>query len=134
MSKNTIIMGLTLAFILSVGPMAGGQMQSTDYRITTSAMSGGGGPMASDNYNMESTLGQSSPLMNPADPPWSPNYDLFPGLWYTLATAIPVCDGIASFAAAYGSTSLDANYNASCDMDIDGDVDGGDLAVFTSGL
>ena len=28
-------------------------------------------------------MGQPSPLMDPAAPPWSTNYDLYPGFWYT---------------------------------------------------
>ena len=134
MSKNRFSTVLTLAVILSFVPVARGQMQSTNYRITTSVMSGGGVPMASDNYNMDSTLGQSSPLMNPTDPPWSPDYDLYPGFWYTLEAVIPVCDDIASFSMTFGSVSVDANYNAACDIDTDGDVDGSDLAVFSSGF
>jgi len=58
---------------------------------------------------MEGTVGQPSPLMDPDDPPWSSGYDLYPGFWYTLA-GIAYCDG---------------------DFDLDGDVDGSDLALFS---
>ena len=37
---------------------------------------------------------------------------------------------LAEFAAAYGFTSADNNYNALCDFDSDGDVDGSDVNIF----
>ena len=36
-----------------------------------------------ENYNTRSTLGQPSPLMDPANPPNSTSYELYPGFWYT---------------------------------------------------
>jgi len=103
-------------------------MQSENYSITTSVISGGGVPMASDNYQINPTLGQSSPLMDPADPPYSTSYDLYPGFWYTLEVIIPTCDDLASFTTAYGSITGDTNYSFACDLDGDDDVDGIDLA------
>lgn len=86
------------------------EMQSDNYRIPTSVFSGGGAPAGSTNYQTESTLGQPSPLMDPSDPPWSTNYNLEPGFWYTVAV-VEVCEG---------------------DFEPDGDVDGSDLSVFIS--
>jgi hypothetical protein len=66
--------------------------------------------MASANYGLNGTLGQPSPLIDPADPPYSTSFDLLTGFWYTL--------------------------NDGCRWDIepplggDGDVDGADLAEF----
>lgn len=68
--------------------------------------------MGSANYQMNSTLGQSSPLMDPADPLYSYSYDLYPGFWYTL------------------DVGLECYY----DLDGDGDVDGNDLAEFAEKL
>jgi len=85
------------------------EMESANYRIPTSVMSGGGAPMSSANFKTNATLGQSSPLMDPANAPWSPNYDLYPGIWYTIEmAAIDWCEG---------------------NFDGDSDVDGSDLAV-----
>ncbi|MDL1955691.1 MAG: C25 family cysteine peptidase [Candidatus Desulfofervidus auxilii] len=41
-------------------------------------------------------------------------------------------DDLAVFAAAFGSTSSNPNYNKICDFDYDYDVDGFDLAIFAS--
>ena len=40
--------------------------------------------MSSANFQMNSTLGQSSPLMDSDDPPVSENFTLNPGFWYTI--------------------------------------------------
>jgi hypothetical protein len=84
-------------------------MSSANYRITTTVVSGGGGPMASASYGLNGTLGQPSPLIDPYDPPWSTSYDLLTGFWYTVG--------------------------GGCRWDIepvsgDGDVDGADLAEY----
>ena len=84
MSKNTFRTILILTLILSFVPVARGEMQSTHYRVTTTVLSGGGLAMASVSFNMDSTLGQSTALMNSADAPWSPGFDLYPGFWYTV--------------------------------------------------
>lgn len=60
-------------------------MTSTSYRITTAVFGGVGTPVASANYKSDSTMDQSSPLMDPFDPPYSKNYDNFPGFWHTSA-------------------------------------------------
>jgi len=86
------------------------EMQSPNYRLPTSVLSGGGVPTGSTNYQTNSTLGQPSPLMDPADPPSSSNYNLEPGFWYTVKAA-SVCRG---------------------DFEPDGDVDGLDLDIFNS--
>jgi hypothetical protein len=111
MSKALILGFIALLLVSNPGKGANAQMQSEHYRITTSVMSGGGGPMdsGSGTYRLNGTMGQPSPLMDAADPPYSLNYDLYPGFWYTLG--------------------------AGCLWDIepesgDGDVDGADLAVF----
>ena len=65
-----------------------------------------------------------SALMDPAYPPLSTNYDLYPGFWYTLEAGTAECTELSCFAATYGLTSADASYNFACDFDHDGDVDG----------
>ena len=88
------------------------EMSSTNYRITTTVMSDGGTPMASANYQMNSTLGQPSPLMEQGMDPYSDNYGLLPGFWYTVGA---------------GSGCL-------YDYLGDGDVDGADLAEFVNAV
>jgi hypothetical protein len=67
-------------------------MKSENYRISTSVQSGGGAFMVSAHNQKESTLAQSTPLMNTGSPPYSKGYALYPGFWYTLgaSTSKPV--------------------------------------------
>ncbi len=119
--------------VLALAPRAFAGMQSSSYAITTAVVSGGGGAMTSPSYTMQSTIGQPSPLMDQIDPPYSTTYDLYPGFWYTMETG-PVCVDLAAFAAAFGSLDGDGNYNISCDLNSDDDVDGSDLHDFIAGL
>ena len=109
-----------LFFVLSLTPVLAGvalcSMSSDSYSIPTSVLSGGGARAGSTHYLIYPTLGQPSPLMDPADPPLSGSYDLYPGFWYTLGAGM-----------------------AGCGWDLDpalpdGDVDGSDLARFIEGL
>jgi hypothetical protein len=72
---------LTIAILCVFSLAAHAEMQSSNYKISTSVFSNGGTPTASTNFQTNSTLGQSSPLMDPSDPPSSSNYNLEPGLW-----------------------------------------------------
>ncbi len=119
---------------LSVLP-AEAQMSSANYRIPTTVMSGGGGPMGSANFQINGTLGQPSPLIDPLDPPWSTHYDLLSGFWYTTGMEPPfsLCpadfqpdgrvdeDDLAILAASFGQAV------AGQDVDDDLDMDGQDL-------
>jgi len=125
---------LTLVIMQCYAIPANAQMQSDNYQIPTSVISGGGEPMVSDNYETNATLGQPSPLMDPDDPPYSENYGLYPGFGYTLNAGMAGCEGISSFAAAYGSINSEPNYSSACDLEGDGDVDGSDLAEFAAGF
>ena len=131
MQKKMCCVILALGFILVFAGVALCDMSSANFSIPTSVVSGGGAPMTSINFQTDSTLGQSSPLMDPDNPPWSTSYELFPGFWYTLETGVPECT-LPYFAAAFGSVSGDTNYNSVCDFEPDGDVDGSDLAVFAA--
>lgn len=130
MKKKIFCTMWAVVFILDFVVIDFAQMQSENYRVTTSVLSGGGAPMTSATYQTNATVSQSSPLMDPADPPYSTNYDLYPGFWYTLEGGVAGCDNLAFFAAAFGSVSTDSNYSSACDFDGDEDVDGSDLAEF----
>jgi hypothetical protein len=110
MKTKMLVVIIAHIWILGLAMNSLADMESESYRITTSTMSGGGGTMGSANYQTSSTLGQSSPLMDPSDQPGSESYWLFPGFWYTLPLG--------------------------CDYDFyeDGDVDGEDLAEFAEGF
>jgi hypothetical protein len=85
------------------------QMASENFQIQNSVQSGGGRDVASENYQISSTLGQSSPLPDPAGPPFSDTYDLYPGFWCVIAAFESTCPG---------------------DFNGDTDVDGSDLAEY----
>jgi hypothetical protein len=70
-------------------------MSSDNYRITTTVMSGGGTPMASANYQMNGTIGQPTPLMEQGMDPFSDNYGLLPGFWYTIGPFSATCPEIS---------------------------------------
>jgi len=87
MLKKTLYTVFIMGFIFALAAHA--QMQSDNYSIPTSVLSGGGVPMKSASYEANSTLGQPSPLMDPADPPGSANYELKPGFWHTVKSEQP---------------------------------------------
>ncbi len=132
--RLSVILFMVSLMAMFVMPGAA-QMSSTNYRITTTVMSGGGSPMTSSNYQMSGTVGQPSPLVDPALPPQSTNYDLLTGFWYTIGSAPPfsACpadfepdgdvdnDDLVVLAAGFGQSGL------SVDADEDGDMDGLDL-------
>lgn len=108
MKITTIV--LTMFYLwLGMPVISVADMSSDSYRITSSVMSSGGGNMVSATYWLTGTLGQSSPPVDdPLAPPFSDNYEMLTGFWYTLG---------------------------GCQWDIDpeggdGDVDGADLAEF----
>jgi len=129
MKKLVWLAVMAVFFLGLVSPVFPG-MQSTNFKIPVSHFSGGGAAMDSADFAMQSSVGQSSPLMDAADPPGSSSYELYPGYWYTLSAGLADCD-LAAFATAFGSLSGDGNYSLFCDFDDDGDVDGGDVFVFT---
>ncbi len=137
MNKLTTSYGILVVlgsiFLLISTHALGATMQSSSYTITADVVSGGGGVLSSPTYRLKSTIGQPTPLMDQAAPPYSTSYDLYPGFWYTIETG-PLCVDIAVFAASFGSLEEDINYNPVCDMDLDGDVDGIDIVDFITGL
>ena len=125
MKKIVWLAVMAVLFLGLAKPVFAG-MQSANFRIPTSHFPGGGAAMGSADFKMQSSAGQSSPLMDAANPPYSSSYDLYSGFWYTLNAGMANCD-LAAFAAAFGSMSGDGNYSFMCDFDKDGDVDGSDL-------
>ncbi|MCX5905354.1 MAG: hypothetical protein NTV89_18225 [Proteobacteria bacterium] len=64
-------------------------MGSENYGMEDSVFSNGGGPMASESFGVDSTLGQPSPLME-EEQPTSTNYAHYPGFWFTSNTPLVV--------------------------------------------
>ncbi len=131
---SLLIPAIAVTLVLAAPPGAFAGMQSDSYAINTDVISGGGGVMTSGSYQLQSTIGQPSPLLDQIDPPFSTTYDLYPGFWYTISAISPDCTDLSTFAAAFGTLDGDADYNLSCDLDTDGDVDGRDLSDFIAGL
>jgi hypothetical protein len=109
MIKKMILILSLSAFTLVLVQPAGTEMNSNSYRIRNSVHSAGGVTAGSANYQINGTVGQPSPLMNPLEPPWSGTYDLYPGFWYVIAALESTCSG---------------------DFNGDKDVDGSDLADY----
>jgi len=130
MEKKVFYIIFSLIFIIGFLNTTRSEITSTNYRMRSWCISSGGEPTESENYNSNSTVGQPSPLMDSLDPPMSNSYDLYPGFWYTQSRGLLPCQDLSSFARAFGTTNLDADYNISCDSERDGDVDGVDLADF----
>lgn len=98
-----LILAIVIGFPTSVSAWA----ESENYLITTSVQSSGGAFMNSENFKINSTIGQPSPLSIGQEIPNSENYDNYPGFWYTVKYGFVVtCVG---------------------DFGPDGDVDGSDL-------
>ena len=74
---------LMIIWILT-GTVYGGSQSSQSFTIRSSVLSGGGGDMVSANYNLLSTAGQSTPLINQDELPYSTSWDLYPGFSYTV--------------------------------------------------
>ena len=96
-------------FVMGISSMALSEMSSDNYRVTTKVVSGAGGPMGSADYQLNGTVGQPSPLMDPLEPPLSENYDMYPGFWNVVVAFESTCPG---------------------DFNGDRDVDGSDLADY----
>ena len=109
MERRIFLVLSVFFFVFFISSIAVGEMQSTNYTIPTFAFSGGSGTMGSASFEADGTLNQSSPLMDPADPPYSMNYELYPGFWYVITALQSTCPG---------------------DFDGDKDVDGADLADY----
>ena len=92
-----LMMALGLILVSIPGQVAS-KMSSTNYCIPTAVLSGGGAPVSSAKYKMNSTAGQPSPVMDTAGPPYSAGYDLYPGFWYTMDAGPAGCEDLLSFA------------------------------------
>ena len=79
---------LTLLVLIGLPLSAQAQMSSANFRIPSSVLSGGGEAISSANFGLDATLGQSSPLLDQFDPPFSANFQNFPGFWHTAAVCV----------------------------------------------
>jgi hypothetical protein len=72
---------LVFFLVLGSAPAGFAELESANYRITTSELTSAGPAMTSTSYQINSTLGQPSPLMDPDKPPYSKYFSLYPGFW-----------------------------------------------------
>jgi len=108
--KNRLFLLLVMMSIfLGISIADATEMSSTNFHITTTVISDGGGFMNSANFQINGTVGQPTPLPDTADPPFADSYDLFPGFWNVIANINLFCPG---------------------DDDFDKDIDGLDLAAY----
>ena len=132
--KKSVLSALTLVPLIWLAHSAFAAMSSSNYAIPSSVLSGGGAPMASANYQMNSTLGQSSPLMDPASPPFSANYMDFPGFWHTQVAACVLIGDLNGDGSVniFDFGIFRANYPTGmiCDLNGDGFVNIFDFGIF----
>jgi len=69
-----------LLFLPSFSPLAQAEMSSTNYRITSTAISGGGNVMTSASFRLGATFGQAGANGSSS----SDNYAIDSGFWLTL--------------------------------------------------
>jgi hypothetical protein len=113
--RNKLFFNLiAIVFIISFTVPTLANMGSENYSIVESVFSNGGGPTVSDNYAIDSTLGQPSPLMENIQP-ISPNYGLYPGFWYPVEEATLI--QLASFTASPGSKKIVIKWSAESEID-----------------
>ena len=141
MRGKILFSSVILVLVLGLALVGYAEMTSTNYKIPTTVMSGGGVPMTSTSYKANGTMGQPSPLMDPGVPPGSTSYDLYPGFWYTLQGG-DLCEGdfdnnnivdsadLTVFAADFGRTDCDTGDPCEGNFDSDNDVDSSDLTTF----
>ena len=72
---------------------------STNYAINTDVIDGGGGSSSSSNYQIEQSIGQTSPIGTSS----SSNYNAFAGYYYAFSVTYIV--DFSSSTSTYGTTS-----------------------------
>ncbi len=144
MNKALFIICLNAVILAAWTMPAFCEMSSASYQIPTAVLSGGGSPAGSAGYSINSTLGQSSPLMKTDTPVGSASFALLPGFWYTVSafdTSCPggffddsdndgITDGLED-ADQDGILGLADNETHPCNADTDGDgiQDGTELGL-----
>jgi len=93
MPEKLFWLSALLALLFGLYSESAAEMASENYRIPGSVHSAGGNPTGSANYQINGTVGQPSPLMNPLEPPLSDTYDLYPGFWHGIAALEITCPG-----------------------------------------
>ena len=112
---------LVAAFVLGSATLCQAGMESENYQIPKSVLSGGGAFMASENFGTGATLGQSSGI----GPLTSANYDLQAGFWYWVVMGgdvngdgiIDLADLVLSLQLVTGTSDPDGHGGA----DVNGD-------------
>ncbi len=79
------ILIIVIGILLNLIQPSFASMESNNYTIPSSVISGGGSPMTSTSFQNNSTLGQPSPIT----PTRSDSFEAHPGFWYTLTQ--PFC-------------------------------------------
>lgn len=80
MSNLKIFLLVPVVLLSMFLPSLHAAMSSTNYKITSMVMSSGGGAISSANFNLVSTLGQSTAVGNSS----GITFQIDSGFWYTL--------------------------------------------------
>lgn len=81
-----LFIGVIFVFFLALGfgRLSVAQMETANYKIPSSVLSGGILPMASNTFQINGTQGQVSSIKESTDSVDSQNYALYSGYWYTI--------------------------------------------------
>jgi len=70
MKTNLSVIPIIIGLLVTMVIPAAAEMSGTNYRINATVFSGGGSTMGSASFDADSTIGQSTPLQDPIDPPY----------------------------------------------------------------
>ena len=93
MTRSLIVLSLMIVLVFPLCLDAEAEMESENYRIPASVLSGGGETTSDSSRSMNGSIGQPTPLADRQDPPTSENYENHPGFWETIGEESNVsCD------------------------------------------
>jgi hypothetical protein len=103
-----------IVFIVGFAVPVLASMDSENYGIADSVFSNGGGPMTSESFGIDATLGQPSPLMEYVQPA-SASYAHLPGFWYPLGEITLI--HLATFSASPGAQEVILAWSTESEID-----------------
>ena len=130
MLKQFVFRFCILTIILSFAMPVSAAMQSANYRIPISVISGGGAPSMSATYDSNATVGQSTAIGDGM----SSSFDNYAGYWYQAAALLNAATGYGDeLAVDFGADGL-WHYDGSLWSNLAGWDPDGDMEAWAGGL